>query len=182
MMVQPVKRNRIGDRRAEERLVVQYNLLPSPIPTSTTLVLFYHAASLLSFLVHIIMADDPPQRHPASPITLLLQTLGMTRDDLSRHSTQMRNILEAESEGFQPVAYKTELAEGLLVERNGVRSRTQSLTNLSLAGPSSYAASPPRTPVKAEPVERGIPSRPKDTMEMVMERKSKEKRRARKGE
>lgn len=128
------------------------------------------------------MAEDPPQRHPTSPITLLLQTLGMTRDDLVRHSTQMRNFLEAESNGFQPSDHKAELVEFTLPDTHGVRSRTQSLTNLSLVGPSSYAASPPRTPVKAEPVERGIPTRPKDTMEMVMERKSKEKKRARKGQ
>lgn len=127
------------------------------------------------------MADPSLQRHPTSPITLLLQTLGMTRDDLVRHSTQMRNFLETESPEFQPMGYKAEFVEITSLRTRSERSRTQSLTNLPMAGPSSYVASPPRTPVKAEPVERGIPSRPKDTMELVMERKSKEKKRARKG-
>lgn len=127
------------------------------------------------------MADPSRQRHPASPISLLLRTLGMTRDDLVRHSTQMRNFLETEAPEFQPMGHKAEFVEITSLRTRSEMSRSQSLTSLPTAGPSSYAASPPRTPVKAEPVERGIPSRPKDTMELVMERKSKEKKRARKG-
>ncbi|CAL1714648.1 unnamed protein product [Somion occarium] len=126
------------------------------------------------------MAELPGQRNPSSPISLLLQTLGMTRDDLVRHSTQMRSFLETESNPVRAFSQpKLEPPETSLLDTRSTRSRTHSYSNVSLAVP-SFAASPPITPVKTEPIERGLPARQMDTMEMVMERKSKQKKRARK--
>ncbi|EED80917.1 predicted protein [Postia placenta Mad-698-R] len=102
-----------------------------------------------------------------SPTSQLLKSMNMTREDLRRHSEQMRQFLTTEqaNEGrnFAPVP-------------NGHHSRGRSRAGSSAdASVFARSPSPPQTPVKAEPIESTLPMRPLDTMELVMERKLKEK-------
>ncbi|KAH8103979.1 hypothetical protein BXZ70DRAFT_1052099 [Cristinia sonorae] len=119
---------------------------------------------------------DPPKLNPPSPVSILLQGLGMTRDDLMRHAVQMKNFLETENSLRAMSSQNDAVVPQEPKTRPGGRSRTTSISNR----PSTLLrdVSPPVTPVKAEPVERGLP-RQMDTMEMIMERKDRQKRRER---
>ncbi|TCD63707.1 hypothetical protein EIP91_005078 [Steccherinum ochraceum] len=120
---------------------------------------------------------DPPQHSPASPVSVLLQTLGMTRDDLSKRAVQMKEFLETEQPSLRVMSNQTDAAAAQAAKtRPAGRSRNTSVSNPPAAP--FRTASPPVTPVKVEPVERSIP-RQKDTMEMIMERKDRQKRRER---
>ncbi|KAI0704276.1 hypothetical protein BC835DRAFT_1410345 [Cytidiella melzeri] len=116
------------------------------------------------------MAHPHRSRNPTSPISQLLKTLGMTREDLVQHTEQMRAHL-SQPRPSQPLEHSKTTAH------SGKRSRTASLSNVARRPQSS---SPPVTPVKSEPVELGVPSRQKDTMQLVMERKSRQAKRERK--
>ncbi|KAI0343260.1 hypothetical protein BDW22DRAFT_1394173 [Trametopsis cervina] len=117
------------------------------------------------------MADPHLSKNPISPISQLLKTLGMTREDLVQHTEQMRAHLSQSipPQTQEPLKSKTSLEQ---------RSRTASLSNLV----KTDSPPPPVTPVKAEPVEHSIPSssRAMDTMQLVMERKSRQAKRERK--
>lgn len=117
------------------------------------------------------MADPHPKHNPTSPISQLLKTLGMTREDLVQHTEQMRAHLSQPSLSQPPDVPKPKA-------RSGQRSRTASLSNLPSQ---TLSPTPPMTPVKAEPVEHNIPPRQMDTMQLVMERKSRQAKRERKG-
>ncbi|PSR72837.1 hypothetical protein PHLCEN_2v11334 [Hermanssonia centrifuga] len=116
------------------------------------------------------MADPPVSSNPTSPISALLQKLGMTREDLMLHTEQMRAHLSQPEEppSDVPPAPKT---------RSAGMSRTRSISNV---GAQALSPPPPRTPVKSEPLDVAIPTRPMDTMERVIERKSRQGRRERK--
>ena len=122
---------------------------------------------------------EPANLGPPSPVSVLLQTLGMTRDDLMRHAAQMKRFLETEQNSLRALSNQTEAAASQdLKTRSTGRPRNSSLSNHASAP--FRTASPPVTPVKTEPVERGIP-RQMDTMEMIMERKDRQKRKERRG-
>lgn len=95
----------------------------------------------------------------------------MTREDLVLHTEQMRAHL---SQGNPPEPDVPPAPKA----RSTRRSRTASLTNLAAK---VRTPSPPRTPVKSEPVDVSIPTRQMDTMQMVMERRRKQTKRDRKG-
>ncbi|OCH96222.1 hypothetical protein OBBRIDRAFT_701924, partial [Obba rivulosa] len=124
------------------------------------------------------MADTFRGRNPTSPISQLLQTLGMTREDLSRHSEQMRQFLTAGSaKSSCAFSSQPEIQDPKSLDsRSHVRSRATSLINASAT---AQSPTPPVTPVKAEPMDALLPSRSMDQMHLVMERKSKNKQRER---
>lgn len=117
------------------------------------------------------MAD--PHAKPTSPISQVLQSLGLTREDLLRHSDQMRQFLTAEDANSLRVLTKEISEPGSTSFASGSRARAGSTTSRS-------NASPPRTPVKSEPAEP-TSMRHMDSMEMVIERKSRQHKRDRKG-
>ncbi|EKM49972.1 uncharacterized protein PHACADRAFT_32832 [Phanerochaete carnosa HHB-10118-sp] len=115
------------------------------------------------------MADPHPQHNPASPISSLLRTLGLTREDLVLHTEQMRAYLSRGSSS-QP------LPESTVQSRSLRRSRTVSFSH---SFRKNTPPTPPKTPVKAEPVEHTIFGRQMDTMERVLEGKSKQTKKER---
>ncbi|CCM06279.1 uncharacterized protein FIBRA_08530 [Fibroporia radiculosa] len=109
---------------------------------------------------------------PSSPTTQLLNSIGMTRDDLRRHSEQMRQFLTVdEGRTFAPqtIKQRSKPRAPFLNEK----SRSSSSANASVP---AYLPTSPRTPVKSEPVEKTTLSRPLDTMEMILEHKVKDKK------
>lgn len=117
------------------------------------------------------MADPHAQQNPASPISSLLRTLGLTREDLMAHTEQMRAYL-SQGSSSQPLPECTSETRSLR------RSRTISF-------PSSFrkntSPTPPKTPVKAEPVEHAISGRQMDTMERILEGRSRQARKEKRG-
>lgn len=132
------------------------------------------------------MAD--PLEKPPSPISQVLQSLGLTREDLLRHSDQMRQFLTAEDANSLRVLTR-ELSEPGSTIFSSMRTRSLSCSNsVANASTSRESLSPqrqqpatPMTPVKAEPLESPVPQRHMDSMEMVIERKSRQNKRDRKG-
>ncbi|ESK94917.1 forkhead box protein i1 [Moniliophthora roreri MCA 2997] len=125
----------------------------------------------------------------ASPISQLLNSLGLTREDLHRRSDEMRQFLTADSSTSR--VFSRDRASSTSSRTNlhsGSRSNstiTTSARSLSRASSISFRedASPSPSPVKAEPVETGLPPRQMDTMEAVLERQRRARRekRQRKG-
>ena len=117
------------------------------------------------------MADPHALQNTQSPISSLLHTLGLTREDLVLHTEQMRAYL-SQGTGSQPTTLPPSNPRSLR------RSHTVSSFSTVKRNPSP---TPPKTPVKSEPVEPSLSGRPMGTMEMVMERKSKQAKRERRG-
>ena len=117
-----------------------------------------------------------------SPISQLLHTLGLTREDLNKRSDQMRQFLTADDPMFSRVLE----SENKHRPRSGsdLRSSSRSIcSSQSLARSLSRASSnsrrdpsPPATPVKSEPHESGMPHRQMDSMEMVLERQRRQRK------
>lgn len=125
-----------------------------------------------------------------SPISRLLHTLGITREDLTKRSDQMRQFLTAD-----------DVTPSRVIDRdNGYRSRSNSdlRSRLRSSSASSSVArsisrtsssslrdsTPPITPIKTEALENGFSSRHYDSMEMVIERQrrhNKKERKSRRG-
>lgn len=123
-----------------------------------------------------------PHRKPHSPISQVLQSLGLTREDLLRHSDQMRQFLTAEDANSLRVLTR-EISEQGSKALSSTRTRTLSRSN-SVVNASTSRESPlpftPATPVKAEPDDLALPQRHMDSMEVVIERKSRMNKRDRK--
>jgi hypothetical protein len=108
---------------------------------------------------------------PLSPISQVLHTIGLTRDDLAKRSTEMRDFL---GHDFNPPP---------LPSRRPSRSRAPSTTTPAPDAPVPALAPapvPPTTPVKSEPADaspRKTPRAPAASMERVMERKSRQSQR-----
>ena len=121
-----------------------------------------------------------------SPISQLLHTLGITREDLMKHSDQMRQFLTANDDLCSRVFERDNSARphsGLDSQsKSNPASSSRSLArSLSLASSSSLRdGTPPSTPVKSEQQEVSFPHRRMDSMEMVIERQRR-RRRNRKG-
>lgn len=115
-----------------------------------------------------------------SPISQLLNSLGLTREDLMKRSDQMRQFLTADSERVFDESRSTSPTD----LRSSVKPASLGASfarPLSLAGSGFIQdASPqPMTPVKTEPSDHALPQRTMDTMEAVIERQRlarKEKR------
>ena len=108
----------------------------------------------------------------------------MTREDLSRHSDQMRQFLMDQQEGKSSTAPL--LARSPSTEDMRSFSRSTSRHSYSRSRGNSLStrdASPPRTPIKAEFSESPLMSRQMDTMEAVIERQqqARKERKLRKG-
>jgi hypothetical protein len=125
---------------------------------------------------------------PPSPISQVLQSLGLTREDLLRHSDQMRQFLTAEDANSLRVLTR-ELSESGSTLFGSTRTRSLSRSNSVANAPTNKCSPAPQrqllatpvTPVKAEPVESPVPQRHMDSMEMVIERKSRQNKKDRKG-
>ena len=109
---------------------------------------------------------------PISPISQVLQSIGLTRNDLLRHSDQMRQFLtEHDTGATRPFSADSQ-------EHTAGSSRTRSV---SRSNPPARSQTPsPSTPVKSEPVEPPMPLRQMDSMEMILERKSRQAKREKK--
>jgi hypothetical protein len=114
------------------------------------------------------MGDTNPQGLPASPIGQLLKHLGMTRDDLLRHSSQMREFLTAENSNFSRVSNENHGGKSTsrYATMHKSRSRRSSFANASNAPPL------PQTPVKSE-FGSSYPPHGPGSMEVVIDRKGR---------
>jgi hypothetical protein len=120
----------------------------------------------------------------ASPITQLLNTLGLTREDLEKRSDQMRQFLTAQDLDFDPlrVINPDTSNSGANIRPMSMATSVAS-SSRSRSRASSYSlreTPPPITPVKSETVESSVPLRHFDSMEMVIERQRRQSRRERK--
>lgn len=114
---------------------------------------------------------DKRRNPPDSPIGQLLKHLGMTREDLQRHSSQMRDFLTTQSTSPPVPEDRTALAN-LGVDgqpSRQPRSRTSSHGNASTV---------PQTPVKPR---HGTGLHKQDTMEAIIERQNKLARKEKRG-
>lgn len=118
----------------------------------------------------------------ASPISQLLHTLGITREDLNKRSDQMRQFLTADTarplrvserdDGHRPKATST-----LHTSSRSIGSSSSLARSLSRASSTSMREStPPATPVKHEPQDAEMPHRRMDSMEMVLERQRRQRK------
>lgn len=125
------------------------------------------------FLISRVMAE--PLAKPISPISQVLQSIGLTRDDLLRRSDQMRQFLTHHDAGAtRPFSADPPEHAGTA----GGSSRTRSVSRPS--APAHSQTPPPTTPVKSEPIEPAMPLRQMDSMEMILERKSRQAKREKK--
>ncbi|OAX43212.1 hypothetical protein K503DRAFT_732143 [Rhizopogon vinicolor AM-OR11-026] len=127
------------------------------------------------------MADEPAK--PISPISNLLQKIGLTRNDLTKHSDQMRQFLTTQDPNSRRVfsAESPDVQQTIasLLEKSRVCSNPSSNSRQNASAPSQTP--PPSTPVKSEPVEPAMPLRHMDSMEMVLEQKSRRAKRDKRG-
>ena|ERR1700742_3521218 len=107
--------------------------------------------------------ESSPLPATMSPVSQLLSRLGMTRDDLSRHSDQMRQFLVADGSAL---THRHDRAlTPLSIKRH---SHSRSSTSVDASVPSRHDPLP-ATPVKSEPVELSLSGRKLDAMETVIE-------------
>jgi hypothetical protein len=108
-----------------------------------------------------------------SPISLVLQSLGLTREDLLRHSDQMRQFLTAEDANSLRV-FEQDHADKMTAAGGRSLSRTRSMSNVS-------NVQEPVTPIKSEPQD-GPPAalRLFESMDAVMDRKRRQSKREKK--
>ena len=139
--------------------------------------------------------DGPPinSKQPISPISQLLQNLGMTRDDLTRHSDQMRQFLTAENanslRAFSNAADSdADSATSPTVPSQPGRAKSRSISaadapiSLPPPPPPPPCSFPPATPIKTEPVEPSVSSssvRRFESMDEIIERQNRRTRRER---
>lgn len=116
-----------------------------------------------------------PLAKPVSPISQVLLSIGLTRDDLLRHSDQMRQFLTQ----HDPAAASAFLADPR--ETAGTAAGSSGTRSVSRPSAPAYSQTPPpSTPVKSEPIEPPMPLRQMDSMEMILERKSRQAKREKK--
>jgi hypothetical protein len=103
-----------------------------------------------------------------SPVSQLLSRLGMTREDLSRHSDQMRQFLVADDAAFPP-----ERAASPTPTPSAARERASSRSFAILdASGSGCHAQAPSTPVKSASNDTPGSGRKLGSMEAVIERQN----------
>lgn len=116
-----------------------------------------------------------PLAKPVSPISQVLQSIGLTRDDLLRHSDQMRQFLTQHDAGATR-AFPADPPEPAGTAAGSARTRSVSRPD----APAHSQTPSPSTPVKSEPIEPPMPLRQMDSMEMILERKSRQAKRDKK--
>ncbi|KAH9839813.1 uncharacterized protein C8Q71DRAFT_702663 [Rhodofomes roseus] len=116
---------------------------------------------------------------PPSPVDEILKNMNLTREDLARHSEQMRLFLTggadcASSSTFptQPSKHNTQTT---LSRKSSSRAISRSSSVVNTFGRAA-SPSPSRVHVKPEPFEEALPTRSLGTMELVLERKSRQSR------
>ena len=114
---------------------------------------------------------DERRNPPDSPIGQLLKHLGMTREDLQRHSSQMREFLTTDS---IPSSLPDDCIASAKLEVDDPPLRQQR----SRIPSSGNASTTPQTPVKSRP-STGL-HKP-DTMEAIIERQNKLARKEKRG-
>jgi hypothetical protein len=132
------------------------------------------------------MDDDPSliSANPISPISQLLKNLGMTRDDLTRHSDQMRQFLTAQNANSLRAFSNAESdadadsAKSPTVLPRALRAKSRSISAADAPPPPSF---PPATPIKTEPVELTASSslRRFESMDEIIERQNRRSKRER---
>jgi len=114
---------------------------------------------------------DERRNAPNSPIGQLLKHLGMTREDLQRHSSQMREFLTTES---TPSSLSEDCTEATKLGVDGQSSRQPR----SRASSHGNASCIPQTPVKSR---HSTALHKPDTMEAIIERQNKLARKEKRG-
>jgi len=114
---------------------------------------------------------DKRRNPPDSPIGQLLKHLGMTREDLQRHSSQMREFLTTQPTSPPLPEDRTGLAT---LGVDGQPSRQPR----SRASSHGNASAVPQTPVKPR---HGAGLHKQDTMEAIIERQNKLARKEKRG-
>ncbi|KAF8631912.1 hypothetical protein AX15_002169 [Amanita polypyramis BW_CC] len=118
-----------------------------------------------------------------SPISQMLHTLGITREDLSRRSDEMRQFLTSQGSPTLRVAgrgraRRDSSSSDLRPPSQCVDSRSSFARSASRSCSASLREpSPPTTPVKTEPSENTVSLRHYDTMDVVIERQRRQSRR-----
>ena len=130
--------------------------------------------------------DDPSlsSTKPISPISQLLKNLGMTRDDLTRHSDQMRQFLTAQNANSLRAFSNAESdADADSVKSpttlpRVLRAKSHSISTADAPPPLPL---PPATPIKTEPVELTASSsvRRFESMDEIIERQNRRSKRER---
>lgn len=130
------------------------------------------------------------KKKPISPISQLLQNLGMTRDDLTRHSDQMRQFLTAENanslRAFSNAESDVDSAKSPTVLPRTLHAKSRSISAADAPIPSPPppplpCSFSPETPIKTEPVEPSASSslRRFESMDEIIERQNRRSRRER---
>ena len=130
--------------------------------------------------------DDPSlsSAKPISPISQLLKNLGMTRDDLTRHSDQMRQFLTAQNANSLRAFSSAESdadadsVQSPTMPPRALRAKSRSISAADAPPPLSF---PPATPIKTEPVELTASSsvRRFESMDEIIERQNRRSKRER---
>ncbi|KAJ7672668.1 hypothetical protein B0H17DRAFT_1170882 [Mycena rosella] len=114
-----------------------------------------------------------------SPISQLLNTLGITREDLNQRSDQMRQFLTAESAASSRQLSSAAESRSFSRASSSADPITRQLSRASSISTRDASPTPATTPVKPEPEDESLPpipplpaaaARPFDSMEMVLER------------
>lgn len=114
-----------------------------------------------------------------SPISQVLQSMGLTRDDLARHGDKMRQFLFADDAGsLRAFGQESSDADGAKTPTQPPLKRRSSSRSVSLHDASAQArpVQTPATPVEPQPAEAPSSARRYDSMEAVIERQNKSKR------
>jgi hypothetical protein len=132
--------------------------------------------------------DDPSlnSAKPISPISQLLKNLGMTRDDLTRHSDQMRQFLTAQNANSLRAFSNAEAESDADADSvksptmlpRALRAKSRSISAADAPPPPSF---PPATPIKTEPDELTASSsvRRFESMDEIIERQNRRSKRER---
>lgn len=126
------------------------------------------------------MADEPAK--PISPISHLLQKIGLTRGDLSWHSDKMRQFLTTQdAKSLRDFSAESADVQQSIASLEKFRACSQSSSNSRQNASAPPQTPPPSTPVKSEPVEPIMSLRHMDSMEMILEQKSRRAKRGKRG-
>ena len=118
-----------------------------------------------------------------SPISQMLHTLGLTREDLNRRSDEMRQFLTSQGSPSLRVverhhARRSSSSSDLRPPSRCIDSRSSFACSTSRSCSASLLEpSPPTTPIKIEPYENTASLRHYDSMEIVIERQRRQSRR-----
>lgn len=118
-----------------------------------------------------------------SPMSQVLQSIGLTKEDLMRHSDQMRQFLTTQDANSLRAFTAAPLdTQATIVSALGdLRARSRSLSLSCVNASAGTQTSPPSTPVKSEPTEPAMPLRQMDSMEAILERKNRQAKREKRG-